>query len=127
MYVPDGHPGDYPFKRVNTFFYAWGWLSSEHDFKKGMDPFMKKLFLEILKSIKITNLYRGSHIDEGLSLTYKNKRKFDVVANGSIKFKNNGLIYTAPSAVIYYIEHLDYYPPTQVIDALFEYSLAKER
>lgn len=119
MYVPDGTRQDYPFrnKTQSEKFYAWGWLSSEYPFEKDKMAMERRQMIQILARIPVTCHYRGWHSDEGLGLRR---------SNGSIKFTHLGITYTAPAAVIYYIEKLKYVPPLQVMNALFEWNRTME-
>lgn len=109
MYIKDESDYDYAKKSRNCF--AYGWLSSDHEFNKGWaSQEQKEDFLNKIESIKVVDLYRGWHCDEGLKLKGQ--------SNGSIKFISNGKMYVAPVAVIYYIRELDYLPPKEVVLAV---------
>jgi len=113
-YIPDGASKDYH-KGEDSKFYAWGWLSSEHNFNSGWkDDERKERFLKAVKDLQVVDKYMGWHKDEGLGLN----RFTEPYPNGSRKFEHNGTVYTAPAAVTYYIKELDYKPPMKVIDAL---------
>jgi hypothetical protein len=117
MYIPDGKNMDYPgVVAKNVDFYAWGWLDSEYEYSWAWPSKEdKQIFLDLVKQVPVTDLYRGSHTDLGFGLTHEHG------SNGSRKFEHDGIIYVAPAAVIFYIETLNYYPPKQVRDALAEH------
>ena len=113
-YIPDGAQRDYREGEDEKFF-AWGWLSSDHDFPQGWeDAKLKSEFLDAVKKLDVVDRYRGWHTDEDLGLDSHTKP----YPNGSRKFQHSGTTYTAPTAVTYYIEELDYRPPDEVVDAL---------
>lgn len=122
MYVEDGKDFDYAGKSTNCF--AWGWLSSDHEYQVGWDSEEEKnSFLEKLMRLEVVDIYRGWHTDGILGLDHNAK----VSSNGSIKFIVDGVTYVAPTAVTYYIKELDYLPPLIVIKALMGNHTARGR
>jgi hypothetical protein len=115
-YIPDGASKDYR-AGEHEWFFAFGWLDSNHSFRAGWeDVHLKSRVLEALSELPVTDKYRGWHIDKGLGLNHKT----EPYPNGSRKFTYDDTVYTAPNAVLYYIRELDYKPPDEVIDAIIE-------
>jgi len=113
-YIPDGAKRDYK-EGPGDQYYAWGWLSSDHSFPQGWESEdLKREFLEAVKELEIVDKYRGWHTDRELNLD----NRTEPYPNGSRKFEHEGTVFTAPTAVTYYIEELDYRPPDEVVDAL---------
>jgi len=113
MYIDDGK--DFDYAGIDKHCFSFGWLSSDHEYTVGWNSEEEKSsFLEKLLTLDVVDKYRGWHTDSGLKLENTTRP----YPNGSLKFKVGGITYVAPVAVIHFIRHLDYRPPSQVVEAL---------
>jgi len=113
MYIADGLDKDYA--GLSTDCFSFGWLSSKHEYTTGWpDDKGKTEFIDKIERIRVVDLYRGWHSDDGFDVSHRTVP----FPNGSIKFVVDGITYVAPAALPYYIKKLNYRPPEEVIEAI---------
>lgn len=110
-YYPDLTPYNYfvyTEKELNV-----GWLSKEHEFKKGEVPegFLEKLKIYDEREHRIhqTRGFHGCHFCQ----------ERDFSGSSELRIVNsNGMTYASPALIVHYVEAHNYLPPQEFIDAV---------
>jgi hypothetical protein len=107
---------------------AVGWLSQEHEFKRGSVPIAFVDELQRFYMNKLEVITRGHHVCEFCTppadIVSMDNRYIDVweyfrSGNGEIRVRSeNGTLYSAPALLLHYISEHQYQPPQEFINAV---------
>ena len=125
MFIKDGDKSFYGFPCEYAF--AWGWVGCEvKNTNSWKSNFERQSFIDKFNSI--TN--------DGMNPDYKRRGTKGIhycemckepLGNAQITISHGGILYNSPNAVLHYVYHHGYCPPSEVIDAVMNGVFLKEK